>query len=94
MYELCAVGIPAVCCYYVENQRRIAEGFAERTRVINAGDYTGNSREVLRTITEALDSLIADKRERVRTAASMRTVSDGMGAPRIAAALKKYLEKR
>ena len=30
MYELSTIGVPTVCCYYVENQRRLAEGFAER----------------------------------------------------------------
>ena len=50
MYELSAMGVPTVCCYYVENQRRIAEGFAEKVQMVNAGDFSADGEAVKKNL--------------------------------------------
>ena len=63
MYELSAMGVPAVCCYYVENQRRIAEGFASMIGMTNAGDYSKNPDEALSQMIKAVSELTNSRRE-------------------------------
>lgn len=92
MYELCTMGVPTICCYYVENQRRIAEGFADRTSMLNAGDFSQNPERVLQAIAGNVQKLIADKATRSRLSTEMKIVSDGNGAARIAEKLCNYLK--
>lgn len=89
MYELAALGIPTVCCYYVDNQKKIAEGFARFTKTVNAGDYREEPEKVLDDILTALKELASDKELRKETAESMRVVSDGRGAVRLAQKLQQ-----
>ncbi len=84
MYELGSMGIPTVCCYYVENQRRIAEGFAQKVGICNAGDFSKEPQTVLVNLAEAVCDLVRDKEKRERIVACMKCVTDGMGASRIA----------
>lgn len=83
MYELAALGIPTVCCYYVENQRQIAEGFARFTKAVNAGDYTKEPEAVQERILQTVTNWLGNFRLRQETAESMRAVSDGRGAGRL-----------
>lgn len=95
MYELSALGVPTVCCYYVDNQRRIAEGFARRTKVVNAGDYTAAPEAVLEEMVQAAGKLLQSKTLRKETAESMQAVADGRGAKRLAEALEQdFLSER
>ncbi len=84
MYELSALGVPTVCCYYVDNQKKIAEGFAQLANVINAGDFTKEPKDVTERILQAVKELASDEGLRRETAKSMRKVSDGRGAQRLA----------
>lgn len=84
MYELCTMGIPAICCYYVENQRQIAEGFAKKTSMVNAGNYAVEPEEVLHRIVTETKRLMHDTELRKRLAEEMHQISDGNGAERIA----------
>lgn len=84
MYELGCMGIPTVCCYYVENQRRIAEGFSQKAGICNAGDFSENPQVVLNKLTEAVNDLIRDREKRKTVASAMKRVADGKGALRIA----------
>lgn len=93
MYELSALGVPTVCCYYVENQRRIAEGFAEHTKVVNAGNYAEDSEKTLERIAQEIESLIGNYEKRAVLSASMKEVADGQGARRLAQQLKCYAER-
>lgn len=89
MYELSAMGVPTVCCYYVENQRRIARGFAEKVGLCNAGDYGADPDTVLAKMTEAVCELMEQKTKREALAVRMKQVADGQGAQRIAEVLKE-----
>ncbi len=84
MYELGSMGIPTVCCYYVENQRRIAEGFAQKIGICNAGDFSQEPQVVLANLAEAVCDLVNHKEKRESIADRMKCVTDGRGASRIA----------
>lgn len=92
MYELCTLGVPTVCCYYVENQRRIAEGFETRTGVCNAGDFSKEPDKVLQRMVEETLSLLTSYEKRRRLSDEMRTVSLGKGAKQIVEKLIDYSE--
>ncbi len=91
MYELSAMGVPSVCCYYVENQRRIAEGFADKVEMVNAGDFSKDGEAVLDKLTSEICRLVGSEEERKALSLRMRQVSDGYGARRVAEELKKIL---
>lgn len=90
MYELGCMGIPTVCCYYVENQRRIAEGFSQKAGICNAGDFSKNPQAVLDRVTEAVNELVRDRNGREDVASAMKRVADGKGALRIADILVQW----
>ncbi len=92
IYELCTLGVPAVCCYYVENQRRIAEGISDKTSMINAGDFSKAPEQVLDTMIRAAEDLLQDFEKREQLSREMRQISDGLGAKRLAEALLGYME--
>ena len=89
MYELSAMGVPTVCCYYVENQRRIAEGFASMIGMANAGDYSQEPDESMEQMKNAVCKLAASKEERECLSLRMKQIVDGLGAERIAGELCK-----
>lgn len=89
MYELAALGVPTVCCYYVDNQKKIAEGFSKLTKVINAGDYTIAPEAVLEEMVRTIRKFLQSKMLRAETAESMRTISDGRGAKRLVEDLQR-----
>lgn len=91
LYELSTMGVPTVCCYYVENQRRLAEGFAEKVGLCNTGDYSQEPMEVLQRMTDEVCRLVADKVYRRNLSAHMQEVTDGQGAGRIAAELLAFI---
>ena len=91
MYELCTMGVPTICCYYVENQRRIAEYFGRETSMLNAGDFSKNPENVLESIKDRTLELIESKAVRKQLAIEMQKVTDGMGAWRIADELMEFV---
>ncbi len=93
MYELCTLGVPTVCCYYVENQRQIAEAFGNRTSMVNAGDFSKEPEQVLGRITEAVEGLLFDFAKRKALSEEMKSLSDGRGAYRIAEELLGFLSE-
>ena len=93
MYELSAMGVPTVCCYYVENQRRIAEGFAGKVGLCNAGDYSAEPEAVLERMCQAIEALVVSYEKREALSVRMKQVADGQGAMRLAKALLEELDK-
>ncbi len=91
LYELSTMGVPTVCCYYVENQRRLAEGFAEKVGLCNAGDYSREPMAVLQRMTDEVCKLLNDKVYRQNLSGRMQEVTDGQGAGRIAAELLAFI---
>ena len=91
MYELSTMGVPTVCCYYVENQRRLAEGFAEKIGLCNAGDYSREPAAVLKKMTNAVLEMVNNREYRRRISRRMKEVTDGQGATKIADELLAFI---
>jgi len=94
MYELATMGIPTVCCYYVDNQRRIAEGFKTACGMVNAGDYSLDQMQVAEEIMREVMLLTGDVERRRRLSEAMKKVTQGDGARNVVLCLKRYMEER
>lgn len=94
VYELCSVGIPMICFYFAENQRRGAERLAEKAEIINAGNYAENAGETAERACRALKKYISDYEYRCRLWSRERQLVDGQGAMRIAKELCGYGKRR
>ncbi len=83
MYELSAMGIPTVCYFFADNQKKVAEAFG-RTLAGNAGNIEENSEMVLSEILKYLDAYMESYELRVEKSDAMMQMLDGDGASRIA----------
>lgn len=93
LYELCAIGVPAVYFYFVENQELPARYFSEMTKMQNAGNYAADAQKTLDGLTRETIRMLGSKQLRLAVSESMREVADGRGAQRIAQALLR-MERR
>lgn len=84
LFELCAMQIPTVFFVCADNQRYDSEFFAQRKRMLFAGDIRQDREGCLERINESLKLLIGDGRMRERMKKAVRQVTDGRGAARIA----------
>lgn len=84
MYELCSMRLPAVCFYFAENQRQMAECFDQTTEIKNAGNITEDREGVLKRLLERLSGLERDAALRERIRGQMAELTDGRGAVRLA----------
>lgn len=84
LYELCSIGVPAVGFYFVENQRRNMETFAELTPIRNAGDFSKEPEKVFEFIEKEVEELCRQKALREEISRIMKTIVDGEGAERLA----------
>lgn len=91
MYELCRMGVPSVCFYFAENQRRMAECFAARTGVINGGNLAVLEVEVLEKLLGRLKELEESISLRLLIREQMVKLVDGQGACRIAEEMIDYI---
>lgn len=87
MYELCSMGLPAVCFTFADNQRLQAECFDRTTEVKNAGNMMDRPAETIDRIAERLTQLEHDSALRQTVREQMLELVDGQGAIRIAEAL-------
>lgn len=87
VYELCAVGLPAITFYYVENQRRISETFEKTAGMLNAGNYQDSPEKMLENLVKEACLLKQDYDKRKKLSEKMLSVVDGKGAYRLASAL-------
>lgn len=92
MYELSAMGIPTVCYYFADNQKKVAEAFG-RTLASNAGNITEESEKVLHQILDYLDAYIDSYELRIEKSDAMIRMLDGDGASRIAEEIIKMRAK-
>lgn len=92
MYELCSMRLPAVCFYFAENQRQMAECFDRTTEIRNAGNIMEHGEAVIDALVKRLTELELDKELRGRIRRQMETLTDGNGAARIAEKLLQLLE--
>lgn len=93
LYELCAIGVPAVYFYFVENQELPARYFSEMTKMQNAGNYAADAQKTLDGLTRETIRMLGSKQLRLAVSENMREVADGRGAQRIAQALLR-MERR
>jgi len=91
MYELSTMGVPTICCYYVENQRRIAEGFA-KLGLCNTGDFSEEPDAVLTKIVAEVDNLMRDYNQRENLSTMMKKICDGKGAMHLAEEILAFLQ--
>ena len=89
MYELCAVGTPAICFSFVDNQEKIVEGFRERGLVSFGGDYLRQGQDMVKNVVEHLGILVKDAGLRSEYSRKMKEQVDGRGAVRIAEKLRE-----
>ncbi|MBQ3104793.1 MAG: UDP-2,4-diacetamido-2,4,6-trideoxy-beta-L-altropyranose hydrolase [Lachnospiraceae bacterium] len=102
LYELCALGIPAVCFTMADNQLSAAKAFARSGAVVYAGDLrergSGNRDEgsqdtLMAAILQFLRDMCRQFRLREEAAMCMHRLVDGGGAGRIARALIRLADK-
>lgn len=89
LYELCAVKVPVVSFYFVDNQFLPARYFAERTRMLVCGNYAAQPEKTLQSLYEGVRLLEREEAVRNAVAESLENVTDGKGAERIAACLSE-----
>lgn len=96
LYELCALGIPAISFTMADNQLTAAKAFADAGAIPCAGDIRLEEEKVLQTITNFMTHMSQsgaghEVSYRIRKSAhkAMRRLVDGNGAMRIADALMK-----
>lgn len=93
LYELCAVGVPTVYFYFVDNQELPARYFEQDTRMVNAGNFASEPEQTLHHMTAAVQSLIKSYEKRRLISDSMKQITDGHGAERVAECLMAYMER-
>lgn len=88
MYELSVMGIPTVCYFFADNQKKVAEAFG-RALASSAGNMEEDSEMVLSQILKYLDAYIESYELRIEKSDAMMQMLDGDGASRIAEELIK-----
>lgn len=84
LYELCAIGVPAVCFSFADNQVLPGKAFAAKTPVVYAGDYEKEKESVILNIREEVEKLAAmTQEERRKISGRLKGMVDGKGAERI-----------
>ncbi len=85
LYELCAMGIPAMTFTTADNQKKNAKAFAEYSEMIHLGDAEADADAVLDRMEEKLSKVLSGDRTKLREiAVSMKAVTDGRGAEHLA----------
>lgn len=91
MYELAVVGLPVVTFSFVDNQRRIAEGFGRENAGICVGHYQPETEaEFLDALTQYVNQLVNNSGRRKELSERAHALVDGKGAERIAKAVLEY----
>lgn len=87
LFELCAVGVPAICFTMADNQKNNAELFRRGGILPYAGDVRRDPDGTIKEIRRFLENGSANPQRRAEQSSRMRSYVDGMGAARIAAFL-------
>lgn len=89
LFELSALGVPAVFFETADNQRYDREFFGEEERMLYAGDIRQDREACLTAVCENLKKLLADLALRQHMREALFQVTDGHGAERIAEEIVK-----
>lgn len=91
LYELCAMGRPAVVVCHHERHDAVASAFAARGAVVNLGIGTALSEEV---IAAGIQRVVEDAHMRAEMVRNGQAIVDGLGCARVAAALITHMVGR
>lgn len=84
VYEVCAVGVPLICFYFVDNQRMAAEIIPISTSIKCAGDFSKNPARRARELVEIVKEYAKDGAFRKMLYYEEKELVDGQGAKRVA----------
>lgn len=84
VYEVCAIGVPLISFFFVENQRMIAEMLPIVTSVKNVGDFSRNPARRARELVEIVREYVYNEEYRKKLYQEEKELVDGQGAKRIA----------
>ncbi len=99
LYELCALGIPAITYTTADNQHFAAKAFSEKTGMVHGGNYEKEPEKTLDTIFSALRTYSEDvcRQDALgklqQLSQKMHRICDGQGALHLAKALINQLEE-
>ncbi len=82
LYELCACHVPVINYVLADNQRLVAEGFADKGAMIFAGDVRKDTSFYSRLYT-LIKELSSDKEKRTQLSQKAGELVDGSGAKRL-----------
>ena len=85
LYELCAVGTPAISYSFADNQLYNVKQFAKDGMIDYAGDVRRD--DIFTNVVELYQKYDKDRRLREERSVRMQQMVDGKGAERIGAAL-------
>ncbi len=92
LYELCAVGVPTLCFSFVDNQKKIVEGFAKKGLMAYTGNFLTQQAALFEGLRDTLETFIEDQNSREFYSAAMKAAVDAKGALRLAKALQDHID--
>ncbi|MCZ7401453.1 MAG: UDP-2,4-diacetamido-2,4,6-trideoxy-beta-L-altropyranose hydrolase [Candidatus Methanoperedens sp.] len=90
LYEICAVGTPAIIICQNEDQNTECEFFAQTNAAINFGVYDKINKEA---VLDTVHNLINDHKNRMLLSKNAKQLIDAKGADRIVKIIKGYFRK-
>lgn len=87
LYEICAVGVPAISFSISDNQLNAVETFSSNKIISYAGNYSSSPEKVTDAIIRFIMDNAVSYEQRKKSSHIMRAFIDGNGCARIAAAL-------
>lgn len=93
LYELCAVGVPAVSFALADNQLNAVETFSKSHIIPYAGDIRLSLTDVTEAVILFLEESVCSYEKRKKSSRCMRAFIDGNGSSRIAAAFFANTDK-
>ncbi len=88
LYELCAMGVPAIVFSFAENQEHLVQTFVKRGIAQYGGNYRTDGNKMIQNTIAGLEMLLEDENLRAEYRKKARTLVDGKGADRIAEAIQ------
>ena len=84
LYELAAMGVPTICFWFAENQKRLVESFVKNKMTLGGYDFLSSERNMLAGIEKDFHLLCEDTHLREKLRQRAKQLVDGEGAKRIA----------
>lgn len=94
VYELASVGVPFICFSYAENQEPLTEYIKNSGVACEAGAWHRDTQGTMERIKIQFSDLIRDGQRREMLSRSERSITDGLGAARLAGELIRCKEWR